>query len=332
MPSDSPSETVKPRLLDQVRIAIRTRHYSKSTEAAYVPWVRRFIVFHGKRHPGTLGETEVASFLNHLAAERKVSPSTQNQALAAILFLYREVLGRELDWVEGIVRARYRMRLPVILSREEVHAVISEMIGKPRLIISLLYGSGMRVGECLRLRVKDLDFDIRQITVVDGKGGKDRVTILPVKVIPALKRQLETVHRIFESDLARGYGEVYVPPEFEHRFPGAATEWGWQFVFPRMKLTPDRASGRLRRHHLDDQLPQRAVHEAARRAGIDKAITCHTFRHAFATHLMETGVDIRTVQNLLGHQDVSTTMVYTHVTRHPGIALHSPFDELDEGN
>lgn len=322
-----PPKYAKPRLLDQVRAAVRMRHYSKATELAYVSWIKRFILFHRKRHPRSLGEADVAAFLNHLACERRVSPSTQNQALAALLFLYREVLGRELGWVEGIVRARYRVRSPVVLSREEVLAIIGELSGKARLIVMLLYGSGMRVNECLRLRVKDIDFDERTIAVVEGKGRKDRMTLLPESAIPALRRHIDGIHLLYEADLARGYGEADVPPDIAHRFPEASRLWPWQFVFARTRLAPDPRTGVLRRHPLDDRFVQHAVRAAALQAGIARPVTCHSFRHAFASHLLRSGVDIRTVQSLLGHQDVTTTMIYTHVAMPGDARPASPSDQ-----
>jgi integron integrase len=324
------SQPASPRLLDQVRSAMRVRHYSKATELAYVSWIRRFILFHRKRHPRSLAEADVAAFLNHLASERRVSPSTQNQALAALLFLYREVLGRELGWVAGIARARYRVRSPVVLSREEVTTIIGELSGKARLIVALLYGSGMRVNECLRLRVKDIDFDDRTIAVVAGKGGKDRMTLLPESIIPALRRHLEVVRRLYEDDRARGYGEADVPPEIAHRFREASTLWPWQLVFPRTRLAPDPRSGRLRRQPLDDRFVQHAVRAAALRAGIAKPVTCHSMRHAFASHLLRANVDIRTVQSLLGHQEVTTTMIYTHVAIPGDARPESPVDVLSD--
>lgn len=327
--SDQPASTgFSPRLLDQVRLAIRTRHYSKSTELAYVQWVRRFILFHDRRHPRNLGEREVADFLTSLATERRLSASTQNQALAALLFLYREVLGRELDWVEGITRARHRTRLPVVLTRAEVGRILAELRSHKRLVVSLLYGSGMRIGECLALRVQDLRFDDLTIFIANGKGGKDRVTLLPAALIPSLQRHLEDVRTLFQADLRLGRGGAWIPPEVAHRTPEAGKEWGWQYLFPRPSLALDRASGQLRRHPADDQSVQRAIRDAATLAGVDKPVTCHSFRHAFAPHLIQDGVDIRTVQSLLGHQDVSTTMIYTHVQIDAARPMHSPLDLL----
>jgi integron integrase len=310
-------------------MAVRVRHYSQSTELAYVAWVKRFVLFHGKRHPRELAEADVARFLNYLAIDLQLSSSSQNQALAALLFLYREVLGEELEWVEGIVRARYRVRLPVILTRDEVRLIIEELSGVRRTIVSLLYGAGLRVGECLRLRVKDLDFEAQQVRVVDGKGGKDRVTVLPEKLIVVLRARFDHLRALHRTDLALGRAGVALPPEVEHQAPGAGTLWSWQYVFPRMKLSVEQGTGRLVRHHLQDQFVQRAIRDAALRAGIGKPVTCHSFRHAFATHLLESGTDIRTIQALLGHRDVTTTIIYTHVSRRPVGSLLSPIDGLD---
>lgn len=317
-----------PNLLDRVRLAVRTRHYSVRTEEAYVAWIRRFIVFHGKRHPMEMGEAEIGQFLSALAREGKVSASTQNQALSALLFLYREVLQRDVAWIEGVVRARAPKRLPVVLTREEVRAVLQQMRGTPKLMALLLYGAGLRLLECCRLRVKDVDFASNQILVRGGKGDKDRVTVLPSSTKADLARHLELVRNQHQEDLRRGAGWVELPGALARKYPTAGREWGWQWIFPATRIYTDPLTGQRRRHHLHETVVQRAVKEAVRRAGITKPASCHTFRHSFATHLLEDGYDIRTVQELLGHRDLSTTMIYTHVlNRGPG-AIRSPADRL----
>jgi integron integrase len=308
-------EDKRPRLLEQVHEAIRRRHYSRRTEQAYVHWIRRFIFFSGRRHPLELGEMEVTCFLNHLAADRRVSASTQNQALSALLFLYKEVLGRKLAWLDGLTRARRPTRLPVVLTGAEVERLLGQLQGTKWLIASLLYGAGLRVMECLRLRVKDVDLAYRQVLVRDGKGEKDRVTMLPEKLLDPLRRHLERVRMLHTRDLREGYGEVHLPYALARKYPQAGKEWCWQYVFPSAHRSADPDDGVLRRHHLDESVPQRAVKEALHAAGIAKHASCHSLRHSFATHLLEAGYDIRTVQELLGHADVSTTMIYTHVTR-----------------
>jgi len=315
-----------PRLLDQVHAAIRTRHLSFRTEKAYVGWIRRFIFFSEKRHPRDMGEPEVAKFLSHLAVEGGVSASTQNQALAVILFLYRDVLGQGLDWLDDIVRAKHTVRLPVVLTREQVQAVLNNMRGVVWIQASLLYGAGLRLMECARLRVKDIDFDQRRITVREGKGGKDRVTILPDKFAPALGQHLEWVRRLHQRDLELGLGRVELPHALAEKYPNANREWGWQWVFPASRHYVDPETGRPRRHHLHESVLQRAVKDAVRRARIPAPATCHTFRHSFATHLLEAGQDIRTIQELLGHSDVATTMIYTHVLNRGGLGVRSPLD------
>jgi len=322
----SPAAPAAPRLLDQVRLAMRVRHYSLRTEATYVGWVRRFVLFSRKRHPRELGEAEVAAFLSHLANEGGVSASTQTQALSALLFLYREVLRMRVGWLDGVARARQPERLPVVLTRDEARAVIGRMQGSSRLAATLLYGSGLRLLECLTLRVKDIDFDRLQLTVRRGKGAKDRVTMLPQVVIPALRRHLEQVRELHYRDLAEGEGAVVLPGAFERKAAGAPTEWVWQWVFPAARRYLEPRSGRRRRHHLHESVVQRAVKQAVRDAGLSKRATCHTFRHSFATHLLEDGYDIRTVQELLGHRDVSTTMIYTHVLNRGGLGVRSPLD------
>src|SRR3972149_1105894 len=314
----STSDPPKPRLLDQVRQAIRTRHYSHHTEEAYVGWIRRFVFFHNKRHPREMGEVEIGQFLSSLATKAKVSSSTQNQAFNALIFLYREILGKKIDMVEGVVRAKRSMRLPVVLTRDEVKSVMSFLHGANWLMAMLLYGSGLRLMECLRLRVKDVDFSRNQIIVRQGKGGKDRYTMLPTAVKQPLLKHLEFVKRQHQNDLTRGLGRVVLPDALDRKYPNAGKEWGWQWVFPAPHHYADRVAGERHRHHVHESVLQRAVKEAARKAGISRPASCHTMRHSFATHLMEDGYDIRTVQELLGHKDVSTTMIYTHVLNRGG--------------
>ena len=320
---DPPSE---PRLLDQLRGRLRVKHYSIRTEQAYVDWVRRFILFHGKRHPRELGPAEVESFLTDLAVRGRVSPSTQNQAKSAILFLYREVIDAELPWLGGVVAARTPRRLPVVLTVDEVEAVLGCMRGTSGLIARLLYGSGLRIMEGLRLRVKDIDFTRHEILVRDGKGAKDRVTMLPETVAEPLQRHLERVHELHTEDLATGFGSVYLPYALDRKYPNASKEWMWQYVFPSARLSKDPRSDAIRRHHADEKPIQRALQSALRAARICKPASPHTLRHAFATHLLQSGYDIRTVQELLGHQDVSTTMIYTHVLNRGGKGVRSPLD------
>jgi integron integrase len=296
------------------------------TEEAYVGWARRFILANGKRHPRTMGAREVEAFLTHLANAGHVAVSTQNQALSALLFLYREVLQIELPWMENIQRAKRPRRLPVVLSREEVAALLAEMEGVTWLMASLLYGSGMRLMECLRLRVQDVDFVRREITVRRGKGGKDRRTMLPAMVVDALQGQLAEARRVHERDLAAGFGAVWLPDALARKYTHAAREWAWQYVFPAGSRSTDPRTGVTHRHHVDESVLQRAVKLAVRRARIDKPATCHTLRHSFATHLIESGYDIRTVQELLGHKDVSTTQIYTHVLNRGGRGVLTPLD------
>ena len=318
------------RLLEQVHEAIWRRYYSRRTEEAYVHWIKRFIYFSGRRHPRDLGEAEVTAFLNHLAAERKVAGATQNQALSALLFLYREVLGMELGGLQGIERPTRPPRMPTVLTRAEVERLLAQLHGPKWLIASLLYGSGLRVLECLRLRVKDVDLGYRQILVRDGKGEKDRVTMLPEKLLGPLRAHLERVRGLHGRDLRAGYGEVHLPYALARKYPRAAREWCRQYVFPSAHRSADPEDGVLRRHHLDESVPQRALKDALRAAGIEKQASCHTLRHSFATHLLEAGYDIRTVQELLGHSDVSTTMIYTHVLNKGGRAVKSPLDRLEQ--
>jgi integron integrase len=320
---------VGPRtLLGRLRAAVRARHYSPRTEESYVGWAKRFVVFHGRRHPDGLGEAEVRAFLDHLAEGDGVSASTQNQALAALLFLYEAVLGRRLTLSpQGIVHAKELQRLPVVLNREEVRAVLAGLRGVPRLVVLLLYGSGLRLLECLGLRVKDVDFQRGEIRVRGGKGGVDRVVPLPLRVQGPLAEHLARL-RTRHAREGGGGGRVALPGAFERKSPGAAAEWAWQWVFPATRTHRDVVSGETRRHHLHESAIQRAVRDAVRAAGIAKRATCHTFRHSFATHLLDSGSDIRTVQELLGHRDVRTTMIYTHVLNRGGLGVRSPADTL----
>jgi integron integrase len=321
-----PRAASAPRLLVQVRDAIRRRNYSYRTEDAYVQWIRRFIHFSGKRHPLELGAAEVTAFLNHLARERNVAAATQNQALSALLFLYREVLQQPLPWLDQLERAKRPARLPTVLSPAEVRRLLAAMQGTKWLMASLLYGAGLRLTECLKLRVKDVDFEYRQIVVRDGKGAKDRVTMLPLSVLEPLKRQLALAKAMHEADLAAGYGDVELPDALARKYPRAPYAWAWKFVFPSHKLSTDPRTGVIRRHHLYENYLTRGVKEAAHAARIGKPVSCHTLRHSFATHLLAAGYDIRTVQELLGHADVSTTMVYTHVLNKGGRGVESPLD------
>jgi integron integrase len=318
----------EPRLLDRVRAAIRTRHYSIRTEQAYVDWIRRYILFHGKRHPDEMGKPEIEAFLSYLAVKRNVAASTQNQAFSALLFLYREVLGREMPWLDDVKRAKKPQRLPVVLTDTEVARLLKQLNGPKHLMASLLYGSGLRLLECLRLRVQDIEFDRRQIMVRSGKGAKDRVTVLPDPLIVPLKRQIERVRIFHEEDTSEGFGEVYLPFALERKYPNAAKEFGWQYLFPADKVSRDPRSSKTRRHHLGEGVLQRAVKQAVRDAGIEKPASCHSLRHSFATHLLERGQDIRTVQELLGHQDIRTTQIYTHVMRRGASGVLSPLDKV----
>lgn len=316
----------KSKLLDQVRAAVRLRHFSIRTEEAYTSWTKRFVRFHEMRHPAQLGPAEIRTFLSHLAVEGRVAASTQNQALAALLFLYREVLGVELPKLEDVVRAKRPTRLPTVFSHAEVRSILDELTGMHALVAGLLYGAGLRLLEGLRLRVKDVDFDSCEIIVRDGKGQKDRVTVLPARLAGPLREHLERVRRLHQRDSAAGIGAVYLPYAFERKSPGAARSWAWQYVFPAPKPSRDPRSGEVRRHHLSESAVQKAVKEAILRAGITKRGSCHTLRHSFATHLLEAGYDIRTVQELLGHKDVRTTQIYTHVLNRGGLAVYSPLD------
>lgn len=315
-----------PRLLEQVRRQLRMRHYSFRTEKSYVSWIRRFILFHEKRHPREMGAPEVEAFRTHLAVKRNVASATQNQALNAILFLYRQVLGIELPWLDNIHRAKKPKRLPTVLTRAEIRSVLAQMEGTPWLIAGMLYGAGMRLTECLRLRVKDVDFAMRTIAVRDGKGAKDRVTLLPEAVVTPLESHLGKVRVIHDLDLAKGLGQVYLPFALARKYPAAASEWPWQLVFPASGYTPDRATGVLVKFHLHEKTFQRRIRRAVRKAGITKPASSHTLRHSVATHLLQDGADIRTIQELLGHKDVATTMIYTHVVGRGARGATSPLD------
>jgi integron integrase len=315
-----------PRLLDQLRHQTQVRHYSYRTEQAYVGWVRRFIIFHNRRHPASMGASEVESFLSHLASKRNVAAATQNQALSAVLFLYRAVLKVELPWLENIVRATRPRRLPVVLTPGEARAVIAHLDGVHWLIASLLYGSGLRVLESLRLRIKDVDLQILQLTIRDGKGGKDRVTMLPAAAVAPLTLHLARVKEWHEQATAKGFGGVDLPFALARKYPRAHLDWAWQYVFPAANPSVDPRTGARRRHHIHEVAVQRAVRAAARRAGIMKPVSPHTFRHSFATHLLEAGYEFRTVQELLGHKEVSSTQIYTHVMQKGANAVRSPLD------
>lgn len=318
----------EPKLLDQVRDKIRLKHYSIRTEQAYTDWIKRFILHFGKKHPRDMGAAEVEQFLTHLAVNGRVSASTQNQAKCALLFLYKEVLAIDLPWLDNVEQAKTPKRLPVVLNRDEIQAVLSRLTGTHWLIASLLYGTGMRIMECLRLRVQDIDVKRNEILIRDGKGFKDRVTMLPVSLATPLQAHLLKVRELHQNDLAQNFGAVYMPYALERKYPNAAKEWIWQYVFPAAKLSTDPGTKAVRRHHVQEQTIQRAVKQAARDANLTKAATPHTFRHSFATHLLEGGYDIRTVQELLGHADVSTTMIYTHVLNKGGKGVTSPLDVL----
>ncbi|MGZ5147288.1 MAG: integron integrase [Burkholderiales bacterium] len=317
----------QPRLLDQIRDVIRRKHYSLRTEEAYVDWARRFVRFSGLRHPRECGAAEVEAFLTNLATHGRVSASTQNQARSALLFLYKEVLGSELPWLENVESAKRPSRLPVVLTEDEVRKLLAVTQGTSGLVLRLLYGTGMRLLEGLRLRVKDVDFARGEIVIREGKGFRRRVTVLPASIADALGRHLARVQMLHEHDLRQGQGEVYLPYALARKYPRAAREWLWQYVFPSQRLSTDPRSGVVRRHHADSQAIQRALRDALRHVGITKHATPHTLRHSFATHLLDRGYDIRTVQELLGHKDVSTTMIYTHVLNKGGRGVKSPLDQ-----
>jgi integron integrase len=318
----------KPKLLDQLRQALRSRHYSRRTEQTYCHWVRRYIHFHNVRHPAEMAEPEINAFLTHLAVKEKVSASTQNQALSALLFLYRHVIGLEVGDLGEVIRARKPKRLPVVMTRDEVKSVLANLSGDKWLMASLMYGAGLRLMECLRLRVQDVDFSRNEILVRDGKGAKDRITMLPASVKAPLQDHLKRVKMVHERDLADGWGHLQLPMALARKYPNAPKEWGWQWVFPKENRWKNTTTGEEGRHHVHESIIQKAVNGAVRKTGLAKRATCHTFRHSFATHLLESGYDIRTVQELLGHKDVKTTMIYTHVLNRGGKGVKSPVDDL----
>jgi integron integrase len=326
--ASAPATEPRPKLMDQIRQAIRTRHYSPRTEETYVHWIKRFIFFHNKRHPAEMAEAEIARFLSNLATESHVSASTQNQALNAVLFLYRQMLRKDIGYVNGVVRANRPKRLPTVLTRQEVRSILGKLDGVEWIMAMLLYGAGLRLMECLRLRVKDVDFSCNEIRIRSGKGDKDRVTMLPGAVKEPLLAHLQGVKRQHEEDLQKGLGRVALPDALERKYRNAGSEWGWQWIFPATSHYADRITGEKRRHHLHESVLQKAVKQAVRKAGLPKPASPHILRHSFATHLLEDGYDIRTVQELLGHADVSTTMIYTHVLNRGGHGVNSPADRL----
>jgi len=315
-----------PKLLDRVRINLRTNHYSKKTEEAYIKWIKEFIFYNNKQHPNDLDKTHIEKFLSHLAVDKHVSSSTQNQALCAIVFLYKKVLEKDFGWLEDVVRANRSKRLPVVFTREEVMKVFQNMSGETKLIASLLYGSGLRLGEALQLRIKDIDFTYKQLTVRESKGSKDRITTLPESIITELKNHLNNIYKQHKNDLRAGKGKTILPYSLAKKYPNADTEFGWQYVFPADKFIKDDNTGLIFRTHLHESTVQRKIKEAVRKARIIKPATSHTFRHSFATHLLENGYDIRTIQELLGHASVKTTMIYTHVINR-GAGVVSPLDQ-----
>jgi integron integrase len=314
------------KLLEQVSDALRVKHYSYQTEKSYLLWIRRFILFHNKRHPKEMGGEEINAFLTHLAVEGKVAASTQNQALSALLFLYREVLHLELDLDLDAVRAKRSRYLPTVLTPEEVKAIIVHLSGIHRLVVQVLYGSGLRLAEAQQLRVKDVDFNQRQLVIRNSKGMESRLTMLPETLVEPLQEHLLWAKRQHQQDLEQGYGSVYLPFALERKYPNAEREWSWQYVFPAERLSQDPRTGITRRHHLHESGLQRAIKQAVQKTGIPKRVSCHTFRHSFATHLLQNGYDIRTVQELLGHKDVKTTMIYTHVLNKGGRGVRSPLE------
>lgn len=323
----------QPRLLDDVRQVMRLQHYSIHTERTYCGWIRKFVHYHGMTSRDDLaeGEQKIEAFLTHLAVDRHVAPSTQNQAMNALVFLYKKVLKVALDEKINAIRAAKKINMPVVMTREEVAKVIALIEGTPQLLVKLLYGSGLRISEAIRMRVHDIEFEMKALTVRSGKGAKDRVTTFPVSVSPFLKNHLAKVKAIHEGDLAKGYGEVYLPYALSRKYPTAAKEWQWQYIFPSRNLSKDPRSDKIRRHHIDPSVINKAIRAASRKAGLNKRISAHAFRHSFATHLLERGTDIRTIQALLGHSDVSTTMVYTHVLQQGGQGVSSPLDDLGNG-
>ena len=325
MPTPPPGPP-KPKLLDRVRWHLRLKHYAIRTEQVYTDWIRRYILFHRKRHPEEMGEEQIAEFLTYLAVEKHVAASTQNQALSALLFLYQQVLDRKLDFIDKVERVKRPPKIPVVFTPAEAHRVLDQMEGDYRLMAELLYGAGLRLMECVRLRVKDIDFGYGHITVRDGKGLRERVTVLPERLRRPLQLHLERVRDLHQRDLDQGGGRVYLPFALHRKYPNAERSWAWQYVFPAEKLSSDPRGREKRRHHLGEKNLQNAVKTAIRATGVAKSASCHTFRHSFATHLLESGQDIRTVQELLGHKDVSTTMIYTHVLNKPGFGVRSPLD------
>lgn len=329
-PTTRASRAEAPRLIEQMRRAIRVRHYSLRTEEAYLAWINRFFAF-TRRHPRELEAEEINRFLTHLAVARRVAASTQRQALSAILFLYREVLKVDPPWIEDVVRARQPKRLPTVLSREEVRAILAQLQDTTQLIVMLLYGTGMRILECLRLRVQDVDFDLGTITIRNGKGRKDRTTVLPTACRSRLRDHLSRVRELHDEDVAEGYGTVFLPTALDRKYPGAAAEWRWQYVFPAGSRGTDPRTGEVRRHHLHESVVRKSIYRARRATGTPKKVSCHTFRHSFATHLLMSGYDIRTIQDLLGHKDVKTTMIYTHVLNMSGgKGIVSPIDSIQD--
>lgn len=329
---DNFSDSGKPKLLQQVRNVIRTKHYSIRTEEVYVGWIKRFILFHNKRHPMEMGNREISTFLNHLAVSQNVASSTQNQAMCALRFLYRHVLKQDIGAIEDLIWAKQPKRLPVVFTFRELKQLLKQFTGTHWILANLMYGAGLRHMETLRLRVKDMDFGINRITVRDGKGGKDRITLMPEVLKPVLRSHLESVKKLHTADLEKGYGTVYLPHALERKYPSALREWRWQYLFPSRDLSIDPRSGRMQRHHLSQNVMSRALREALRNTGIVKRATCHSFRHSFATHLLEDGCDIRTLQELLGHEDLNTTMIYTHVLYKENNELSSPADLLYNKN
>lgn len=318
----------EPKLLDRVSNEIQARHYSRKTGKTYRNWIKQFVLFHHKKHPKNLGEKDINKFLSHLATEKHVSASTQNQALSALLFLYKNVLHKELGDFGDVIRAKRSKKIPVVFTKDEVRSILKNLKDEKQLMASLLYGSGLRLTECLRLRVKDVDFDNKQIIVRDGKGEKDRITLLSEKIIPHLKKHLSGIRKIYKADTKEGIGTTNIPYALERKYPNIAKEWHWTYVFPSTKHAADKQTGELKRHHLNESVLQRAVKKAIKLANVEKHGGCHTFRHSFATHLLESGYDIRTIQELLGHKKLETTMVYTHVMNKGPMGVKSPGDTL----